>query len=678
MNKAEAKKRVDKLRRLIDEYRYKYHVQNQSIMSEAAADSLKHELSQLEEKFPDLITPDSPTQRVAGEVLPGFESVRHKSRMLSLNDVFGPEELEQWQSRIAKLLGPKLAEGLEYFVDFKMDGFSVSLVYEAGNLVQAVTRGDGRTGEDITANVRTLDSVPLRLRQDSKYGGFVSGRTEVRGEIVMYKQDFEELNAQRAKAGQPLYKNPRNTAAGTMRQLDTNLVAARKLHIKGFDLIRDNPAEVPSYDFAYQALKAIGIPVNSQAKTMSSIAEILEFAEHWQERRHKLPFGTDGLAVKINDRQLYDRLGVVGKAPRGAVAYKYPAEEATTKVKDIVISVGRLGTATPVAVFEPVNVAGSTVQHASLHNQDEVERLDVRIGDTVIIHKAGDIIPQVVKVLKKLRTGREKPFNMAAALKDHPLKFERVKGEAAWRAVNRHDPLILKRSIEHFASKGALDIEGLGEKNVALLVDEGLVKDLADIYRLNQQDLMKLERFAELSSRKLVEAIATKKRPELYRFIYGLGIRHVGEQTAVDLAKHYQTLDNLAEAASDRPEQLYEIDGIGEVVARSITEWFLSDDNRKLLEKFKDLGVWPAEDRNSSGPLSGLSFAITGSLDSMKRDEAASRIRALGGTFQTSVGQDTSYLVHGRNLGNSKRQQAAKYGTKLMTETEFNKLLEQG
>lgn len=675
MNKDEAKVRAAKLRGLIDEYRYEYHVHNRSLMSEAAADDLKHELSRLEEQYPELITPDSPTQRVAGGVLPGFESVRHQTRMLSLNDVFSREELEQWLDRIGRLLPHDILAGLEFFVDFKMDGFSISVVYEDGVLARAITRGDGQTGEDITMNVRTLESVPLKLRPAKGFERFLAGRTEVRGEIVMYKSDFARLNEQRAEAGQPLFKNPRNTAAGTMRQLDTSLVAARKLHLHGFDLLRDDPADVPSFDYAYQALGHLGILVNRQAKVMTSLKQVLKFADTWQDKRQQLPFGTDGLAIKVNDRTIYQQLGVVGKAPRGAVAYKYPAEEATTLVKDIIISVGRLGTATPIAVLEPVNVAGSTVGRASLHNQDEIERLDIRVGDTVIIRKAGDIIPQVTKVLKELRTGREKPYRMAAELKKHPLRFERVEGEAAWRAVDRQDPSILKRAIQHFASRGALDIEGLGEKNVELLVDSGLIKDAAGIFELAEDDLLKLERFAEVSSRNLVEAIKAKKSPELYRFIYGLGIRHVGEQTAIDLAERYHKLEDLAEAALGRPEELYEIDGVGEVVAHSIAEWFSDDANRGLLDKFKSLGVWPRPAAPSGGPLKGQSFVVTGTLASMSREEAAERIRRLGGTFQSSVGKDTTYLVHGRNVGASKRQKAAEYGTKLLDEAEFRRII---
>jgi len=675
MTESEVRQRVAKLRRLIDEYRYEYHVNDRSIMSEAAADALKHELSRLEEQYPALITPDSPSQRVAGGVLPGFKSVRHQSRMLSLNDIFNPEELEKWLDRIGRLLPPDVMAALEFFGDFKMDGFSCSLIYQDGLLVQALTRGDGLTGEDITANVRTLESVPLRLRSSAGFEHFLRGRTEVRGEVVMYKADFEVLNKQRAAAGQPLFKNPRNTAAGTMRQLDTSLVAQRKLHFHGFDLLRDRPQDVPAYDYAYQALKHLGILVNPQARTFGSLGEIIKFAETWRDKRQQLAFGTDGLAIKVNDRAIYQQLGVIGKAPRGAAAYKYPAEEATTTVKDIILSVGRTGAATPVAILEPVNVAGSTVSRASLHNQDEIARLDVRVGDTVIIHKAGDIIPQIIRVLDQLRTGREKPYDMAAELKAHPLEFVRTEGEAAWRAINRNDPTILKRGIRHFVSQGALDIEGLGEKNAELLVDEGLIADFADIYRLTKDDLLKLERFAEVASRNLVKAIADKKSPELYRFIYGLGIRHVGEQTAIDLTGRYRRLEDLSEAALKRPEELYEIDGIGEVVAHSITEWFADSANQKLLDKFKASGVWPQPAAPNGGPLKGQSFAITGGLKSMTREEAADKIRSRGGTFQTSVGRGTTYLVYGTKIGDSKRQQAADFGTKLLNEAEWLKII---
>lgn len=673
MNHHEASNRIEKLRSLINDYRYEYHVNNNSTMSEAAADGLKHELTQLEEQFPDLITPESPTQRVAGEPLPEFVSHKHKTRMLSMNDVFNKQELIDWKDRISKLLNSSDQKNLSYFVDFKMDGFSCSLLYQDGVLEKAITRGDGFVGEDITQNVRTLDSVPLKLRVQKTYEKFLIGRTEIRGEILMYKRDFEKLNEVRGKKGEPLFKNPRNTAAGTMRQLDTELVAERELHFHGFDMIVENEQALTNYMEVYEVLKKLGFLTNQHATEFKDLNDILKFAKIWEDKRHSLAYGTDGLAIKVNDRQIYSKLGVVGKAPRGSVAFKYPAEEATTIVKDIIISLGRTGAATPVAVLEPVNVAGSTVKHASLHNQDEIERKDIRIGDTVIIHKAGDIIPQVVRVLSELRDGTEKSFNFKKELDDHPLHFERKEGEVAWRATDLNDPNILMRSLQHFVSKGAMDIDGFGEKNVELLVEKGLVKSLADIYRLKEDDLVDLERFAELSSNNLVKAIQEKKNPELARFINGLGIRHVGMQTAIDLAQHYGALENMSQSSF---EELSRIDGVGEIVAHSILEWFSADASTSLLDDFRNLGVWPKKAVRVEGPLSGQSFVITGKLESLSRELAADEIRKRGGTFQSSVGRGTTYLVYGTKLGASKRTKAEKFGTKLLDESEFLKLIQ--
>jgi DNA ligase (NAD+) len=665
----QAQERIIKLRELINHYRYEYHVNNNSIMSEAAADGLKHELTQLEELYPELITPDSPSQRVAGQPLPQFESVKHSQRMLSLNDVFNHDEIKAWEQRITKLL-PDHGD-LEYFADLKMDGFACALVYENGQLIRGITRGDGFVGEDVTMNIRTLESIPLALSHDAPEQ-FLSGRTEVRGEIVMYQKDFEDLNKKREQKNLPLFKNPRNTAAGTIRQLDPKLVVGRKLHFHAYDLQRDDMSEVLSYDFAYQTMKKLGFMVNDQAQKIRSISDVLDFADEWEHKRTDLPFGTDGLVVKINDRRIYDQLGVVGKAPRGAIAIKYAAEEATTVVKDIIISIGRTGAATPVAVLHPVDVAGSTVQHASLHNQDEIERKDIRIGDTVIIFKAGDIIPQVKQVLTELRDGSEKPFDMEQELKDHPLAFERDPKEAVWRTTSRDNPIIVKRAVQHFASKTALDIEGLGEKNVEMLVDAGLVKDLADIYALKKDQLLELERFAEVSAGKLISAIAEKKQPPLPRFLQGLGIRHVGSQTAIDIAEKFHNMDNLSQASF---EDLADVEGIGDVVAHSVLEWFADESNQALLTKFAELGVEPQSAEKVVGSLSGLSFVITGSLPGMSRDQAAEEIRKRGGVFQSSVGQGTTYLVHGDNIGESKRAKAEKLGVKLLPADEFITML---
>jgi len=671
MTKAAAIGRIAKLKELINDYRYHYHVLDQSIMSEAAADSLKHELSTLEDEYPDLITPDSPTQRVAGAPLPGFISVAHSQRMLSLNDVFTEEELLSWQERIEKLLPP--GAKLEYFTDIKMDGLACALIYRNGMLERAITRGDGFNGEDVTLNVRTIDSVPLTLRHSPEHKQFLSGRTEVRGEIVMYKDDFKKLNDERATKDLPLFANPRNTAAGTIRQLDPKLVASRPLHFRAYDLLRDDPAEVPTNALAYKTLSSLGFLTNTDAKIFKDLVSLKEYADKWEVARTKLKYNTDGLVIKVNDRALYDRLGVVGKAPRAAVAYKYAAEQATTKVKDIFVSIGRTGVATPVAMLEPVVVAGSTVQMATLHNETEVLRKDIRIGDTVIVHKAGDIIPEVVQPLIKLRNGSEKVFKMPEKCPECGTVLIKLKPEdAAWRCPNEHCPSRSWKRIEHYASKAALDIEGLGEKNVIALINAQLVKDQSDIYKLKSEQLEKLDRFGQISANKLAVAIKQKKNPSLSRFIYGLGIRHIGVQTAIDLANHFKDLDKLKQSSID---ELSQIEGIGEIVAESVVEWFNEKRNLELLEKFKGFGVWPKKVVSTGGKLSGKKFVVTGSLETLGREQAVEKIRALGGEFQSSVAHDTDFLVVGANVGAGKLKKAEQLGTKQINEDTFLKML---
>ncbi|MBP9761593.1 NAD-dependent DNA ligase LigA [Candidatus Saccharibacteria bacterium] len=668
--KSQAIARIAQLRSVIDDYRYQYHVLDQSVMSEAAADSLKHELAQLEALYPDLVTADSPTQRVAGVALDAFQKVAHRIPMISLQDVFNRTEVEAWIKRIDKLL-PGETQG--FFCDIKMDGLACSLIYEDGLLVQAVTRGDSRVGEDVTTNIRTIQNIPLSLRNEKEFAHFLQGRTEIRGEIIMLKREFSALNERQRKAGKPEFANPRNLAAGTIRQLDPKLVARRPLNFRGYDLLRDNPDEIPTYRYAYDAMAGLGIACNMHAPVLPDITAVMRFADEWDTKRLALPFNTDGLVIKVNERSRYDQLGIVGKTPRGAVAYKYAAEEATTIVKDIVISIGRTGVATPVAVFDPVQVAGTTVQHASLHNADEIARLDIRRGDTVIIYKAGDIIPQVQRVLVELRPQDTKPLDFESELtRQYPeLVFERNNGEVAYRLLGASSDVLLKKSLEHYASKGALDIDTLGEKNVVALVDAGYVKDLADIYILTVGQLLRLDRFAEVSAQKLVDAITSKRTPPLERFLYGLGIRHVGIQTAIDLVDHFGSLEKLSLATM---EELVAIDGIGEVVAESIAAWFTDDDNLSLLTKFKNIGVEPRHTVRS-GKLSGMSFVVTGTLDSLSREEAAERIRDLGGSFQTAVAKDTTYLVAGGKVGTSKLKKAEAYGTKILNETEFLGLL---
>lgn len=670
LSKAEATERIHKLREVIDDYRYHYHVLDQSTMSEAAADSLKHELSQLEEEYPELVSADSPTQRVAGEALDTFTKVTHTKRMISLQDVFNRTEVEAWVKRMDKLLPGRAPE---FVCDIKMDGLACALVYQDGIFTQALTRGDSFVGEDVTANVRTIQNVPLKLRGNQKYAHLLRGRTEVRGEIVMLKHDFEQLNALRQQQGLALFKNPRNLAAGTIRQLDPKLVAERPLQFLGYELLRDNEADVPTNALAYDMLAEIGIATSRQTRVMTSLDDVMRYVDDMDQARAAFAFNTDGVVIKINDREQFTQLGMVGKTPRGAVAYKYAAEQATTIIQDIVISIGRTGAATPVAVFEPVQIAGTTVQHASLHNADEIARLDVRRGDTVIIFKAGDIIPQVESVIGELRPKDSLPVDFETELaRQYPeLEFIRPVGEVVYRVKGLTGPLILKRALRHFASKGALDIDTLGEKNVEALVDAGLVSDLADIYLLKRTELLKLDRFAEVSAAKLIDAIAAKKDPPLERFVYGLGIRHVGVQTAIELVKRFESLEALRDATID---ELRHIEGIGEVVAESVAAWFADEDNLALLDKFVSLGVSPVYTR-SSGKLADCRFVVTGTLETMGREDAAARIRALGGTFQTSVGKDTTYLVAGGKVGASKLKKAESYGTKIINEAEFLQLL---
>jgi DNA ligase (NAD+) len=656
---AEVIERVEKLRKLIDDYRYHYHVLDESTMSEAAADSLKHELAKIEEEYPELITPDSPTQRVAGRALDKFTKVKHVERMISLADVFSKEEIKDWLERIAKLgaINPEL------FVDIKMDGLAMALIYEDGLLKQAVTRGDGKVGEDVTMNVRTIENVPLHIDQKE--------HTEVRGEVVIFKEDFDKINEAQKAAGKPVFANPRNLAAGTIRQLDPKVAASRPLKFMGYDMVSPN---LPTNSEVYERLNELGFRTSRQQKVYKDINGAFEFIEHLNQVRGDFPFGTDGAVIKVNDRKVYQSLGIVGKTPRAAIAYKYPAEEATTIIKDIVISIGRTGAATPVAVFDPVQLAGTTVRHASLHNADEIARLDARIGDTAVIYKAGDIIPQVNRILTELRPSDSKPFSYEEALREQypELEFERPAGEVVYRVKGSNADQMLKRAIEYYASKPALNIEGLGEKNVEALVDSGLVASIADLYTLTAGQVMDLERFGEVSAHKLVDNIRAKKNPPLAKFITAIGIRHIGAQTAIDLAAHFKTLDALRDATE---KELIEMPGIGITVAESILAWFADEDNLALLDKMKEIGVEPTYEDNSNGKLAGLGFVVTGTLDSMGRDEAAERIRALGGEFHSSVVKSTNYLVAGRNTGKSKLEKAAKLGTKVIDEAEFLKLL---
>jgi len=672
MSKNSVIKRLGELRKIVASYSYEYHVMDNPSVSDSVYDGLMNELKTIEADYPELVTPDSPSQQVGNVTLNSFEKVNHSTPMISLNDVFSRDEVEAWLKRIDKLIP---GQKHDFFCDIKMDGLACALIYEDGIYMQAITRGDGRVGEDVTTNVRTIIDVPRTLKANKESAPFLKGRTEIRGEIIMLKHDFDLLNKQQQALGKPVFANPRNLAAGTIRQLDPKLVAKRPLHFRAYDLIRNDQSETPTNSFTYKTLINLGVVANPDAPVFNNLNKVMDFIDVWEKRRESLAFKTDGLVIKLNDRKLFRELGVVGKNPRAAVAYKYAPEEATTIVKDIVISIGRTGAATPVAVFNPVIVAGTTVQHASLHNADEIARKDIRVGDTAVIFKAGDIIPQVLSVITKLRPKNSKPFNMEKELtRQYPeLEFVRGENEAIFRIKNMTGSILLKQALIHFASKGALDIDTLGEKNVAALVEAGLVKDLADIYTLKKDQLMSLERFAEISSNNLIEAITSKKNPELRRFIYGLGIRHVGAQTAVDIAEYFKSIEMLSQATLD---SLLSIEGIGEIVAESILGWFATPDNEKLLQKFNKLGVVPYFKSTAEGALAGKSFVITGSLKTMGRDQAGEMIRSLGGVFQTSVSKETDYLVVAGNVGRSKLAKAEQFGTEQITEEELLTLLD--
>ena len=658
--------------KLLNRYSFEYHSLDKPSVSDAVYDSLFAELKKIEAKNPNIISPNSPTQRVGSAVKGGFQKVKHTSRMLSLNDVFSEREVEEWFVRIKKLR-PELQE--DFFCDIKMDGLACSIIYEDGEFVRAVTRGDSFVGEDVSSNVRTIKNVPMFLERGPDF--LRHGRTEIRGEIVILKDDFDRLNKVQRENGKSEFANPRNLAAGTIRQLDPSIAASRPLNFRAYDLIREDQDEIPTNEFAYKALSKVGIECNSQACRFNSIEKVLKFINNWSEDRKDLPFNTDGLVVKINNRKDFFELGIVGKQPRAAIAFKYSPEEATAVVKDIVISIGRTGVATPVAVFAPVQVAGTTVQHASLHNADEIDRLDVRIGDTVVIFKAGDIIPKINRVLKELRTNELPKFNFEQELaRQYPeVKFERPTGEVAYRVKGINSSIILKKTIAFYASKAGLDIENLGEKNVDLLVEKGLIRDLADIYNLKKEDLLNLERFAELSVNNLLRAIDNSKNPELDKFIAALGIRHVGGETAKLLAEKFGNFDSLRRAEL---ETLLEIDGIGQKVAESILAYFSDDDNLLILEKMFSYGVKVKDFSKIEGVLNGKNFVITGVLNSMSREQAAEKIEKLGGKFQKTISKTTDFLIIGEKVGATKILKAEKLGVKILNEDIFLKIINEG
>jgi DNA ligase (NAD+) len=681
MDKQEAKKRIIKLREEINHHRYLYHVLDKQEISDAALDSLKHELYQLEQQFPDLITLDSPTQRVGGKALSKFKKIKHEVPMLSIEDVFSFEELQAWETRTRKLAGAHY----DYFAEIKMDGLAVSLVYEDGLLAEGSTRGDGEIGEDITHNLKTIEAIPLKLHQPtdkqlhdflSKYGQGIdkekfekkikslAGRIEIRGEAFMSKKVLEKLNQEQEKKGDKIFANPRNAAAGSIRQLNPQITAARKLDFFGYDLLADFGQT--THEQLHQILRLLGVKDNPLNRHCRYLNDIEAFHQYVQKEREKLPYWTDGVVGVVNDLKLFKKLGVVGKTPRGYIAYKFPAEEATTIIEDVKFNVGRTGVLTPVADLKPVRVGGTIVSHATLHNIDEIERLGVKIGDTVIIERAGDVIPKVLQVLPKLRTGKEKAIKIPEKCPICGSAVKRKPGEVGIYCSNPSCFAKEQEKLFHFVSKGGMNIDGMGPKILELLMNEGLVRNASDLYELKIGDLEPLERFGEQSAKNIIEAINNSRQVPLGKFLFALGIRHVGEETAIDLANHFASLDKIMSASKD---ELMDVSDVGEIVAESIVEYFKDKKNLKHLD---DLLKYIKLDKieKAKQTLANKTFVLTGSMEVMTRDEAKEKIRSLGGDVSSSVSKNTDYVVAGVEPG-SKFDKAKKLGVEIISEHEF-------
>ncbi len=730
-DKKEIKSRIDKLCREIDKYRYEYHVLDQPEVSDEIYDSLMRELRSLEKKYPEFKSPDSPSQRIGGEPLEKFEKVRHKHRQWSLDDAFSFDEVKKWEEKILRMIGKSLAlkapigalsaKKMNYCAELKIDGLKIILTYKEGVLVQAATRGDGVIGENVTEQVKTIQSIPLRLKHPVDI--------TVVGEAWMKKSDLEKINKEREYENLPTFANSRNAAAGSIRQLDPKITAKRKLDSYIYDIEEikfpisksqfpkksqiPNPKSPETQIEELKLLEQLGFKVNKNYKLCRNLDDVQKLYEYWEDKRNKQEYGIDGIVIKINNNNLQKELGYTGKSPRWAIAYKFIPEKVTTVVEDIKVQVGRTGALTPVAHLRPVQVAGSTVSRATLHNEDEIKRLDVRIGDTVVIHKAGDVIPEIVEVLKNLRTGKEKKFHMPTRcpICGGPVKKEIIKVSkiryfpsssgtlgipqgrtfsAAHYCQNKKCFAIEKENIIHFVSRKGFDIEGMGEKIVEQLMNEGLISNVADIFELKTGDLEPLERFAEKSADNLVKAIEKSKRIEFPKFLYALGIRYVGEETAVLIAKAIGTEFPISKSKFPKKFQIRNLDdiikyfpkisqedwakikGIGEKSAESLYEWFNNDENLKLLEKMRDFGVQVKIPRLqiTNYKLQGQSFVLTGELESMTRDEAKEKIRALGGDVSSSVSKNTNYVVVGKNPG-SKYDKAKVLKVKTLNEREF-------
>ena len=665
--------KYQELIRLLQRYNYEYHTLDASSVSDDVYDSLMQRLKDFERRYPESVSAASPSQRVGAALSGKFQKVRHSQPMLSLNDCFGKEEINLWQERLAKLAAawPQAPAPSQwsYFVDVKMDGLALAVIYEAGRLVRAVTRGDGLAGEDVTANARTIRNLPLEIPPAARQYSNFKRRLEVRGEVIIYKRDFELINRQNLKQGKEPYANARNLAAGAMRQLDSRLAAERRLIFRAYDLIGD----LPTHQEAYRLLGQLHFSHNRQAVLCHDLKALQSQVDRFFQSRQQLPFASDGLVIKVNQRDIFERLGVVGKAPRGALAYKYPPRQATTILKSVILQIGRTGVATPVAVLEPIKLEGTTVSHASLHNADEIGRLDIRLGDTVVIFKAGDIIPKVKGIIKELRPRPAAKFDFEKELaRQHPgHRFQRLEGEVAYKLLDGSDELLVP-ALSHYASRGAVDIVGLGKRTCRALVEAGLVTNIAQIYNLKSEDLLALEGFGPLVVQNLLQALKERHRPPLARFIFGLGLPGVGEQIAADMAKHFRSWSRLARAT---PVELQSLEGIGPKTAAGAAGWLAAPANCRLLEEFALFGVRPTSFRPAGGPLLGRRLVITGILEACGRERARQMIADAGGQLQSQITAQTDYLVVGQNPGRNKIEAAGRHEAEILTESRFLEIL---
>jgi DNA ligase (NAD+) len=696
MNKEEAKKRIEKLRKEIDHYRYLYHVLDKEEISAEALDSLKKELFDLEQQYPDLITPDSPTQRVGGKPLKEFKKVKHPTPMLSFNDCFSREDMIAWEKRFMDFLGGKVHQSEKfYYCELKFDGLAMEFHYEDGIFVCGATRGDGYIGEDVTQNIKTIEAIPLRLFdkeeviENLKKEGLdhivkkieknFPKKIVARGEVIMHKKELERLNQEQIKKGLKPFANPRNAAAGSVRQLDPKITASRKLDSYAYSLVTDFGQK--THEEEHIILKALGFKINPYSKPAKNLEEVFEFHDYWAKHRDKLPYEIDGVVVILNNEEDFNRAGYVGKAPRAAIAYKFALKQATTIVEDIIVQVGRTGVLTPVAILKPVNVGGVTISRSTLHNFEEIKRLGLKIGDTVIVGRAGDVIPQILQVLPDLRTGKEKEFQIPKRCPMCNSPIIKEEGGIIYRCSNKKCFAITRRSLYHFVSKGAFDMVGVGPKIIDRLLEENLIRDAADLFELEEGDLMVLERFGEKSAKNIIEAIQSHKKINLARFIYALGILHVGEETADVLATYLLKIKNIK-----RPKDLLEamkkvsqkdlesIEDIGPKVAESIKSWFEEKNNQKLLEKLDKVGIEIEKPETVSLKLKGKTFVLTGTLSTMTREEAKERIKRLGGKVSSSVSAQTDFVVAGTDPG-SKYDKAKELGVKIIDEKEFLEMI---